>query len=88
VVPGDAGDRCRRFPPDQVSKGIPGTTQEVGGCDTEGVARPKVIVVFLPPLPLGALKQLKYLSLGDCKRVTDAGVADLKKALPELKISR
>jgi hypothetical protein len=34
------------------------------------------------------LKRLTYLELYDCVRVTDAGVAELRKALPNCKIYR
>jgi hypothetical protein len=37
---------------------------------------------------LAALTRLKSLSLFECKGVTDAGVAELRKALPDCKITR
>ncbi|HVS37946.1 MAG TPA: hypothetical protein VMS17_20470 [Gemmataceae bacterium] len=37
---------------------------------------------------LAALKQLKRLDLVHCKGVTDAGVAELKKALPGADIEK
>jgi hypothetical protein len=37
---------------------------------------------------LAGLKELKYLDLRRCQGVTDAGVAELKKALPDCEITR
>jgi len=37
---------------------------------------------------LATLKDLRELRLADCKGVTDAGVAELQKALPDCKIDR